>query len=297
VRVDDASQAISWDTPGNAERYAAYVAKHPLYNLTSQALVEELRLGPGEVVADLCCGTGATTRALLATGAGDLRVFAIDLSQTQLDVARRDLPDPRVTFVHAPAERAHEVIGEPCDAVICNAAVWQLKPPAVHAIARLLRGGGRFVFNLPAAFAPEAIARLCQDDPSVVRYARRQADTLEQAMREAHGAAQRSAPSTTPSAGLAATAGRPATRAGFIEHKYLAALAAEGFRLERTTSQVVPISPEAAFDWYMIPVFRTNVLGGASVEAGEHALRTAYAAWQPSAPEAFALWVSFLMIR
>ncbi|HEX4420720.1 MAG TPA: methyltransferase domain-containing protein [Kofleriaceae bacterium] len=287
--MDDGSQAISWDTPGNAERYAAYVAKHPLYNLTSQALVEELRLGPGEVVADLCCGTGATTRALLATGAGDLRVFAIDLSQTQLDVARRDITDPRVAFVRAPAERAHEVIAEPCDAVICNAAVWQLKPPAVHAIARLLRGGGRFVFNLPAAFAPEAIARLCRDDPGVVRYARRQADTLEQAMREAHGAAQRAAPP--------ATAGRPATRAGFIEHKYLAALAAEGFRIERTTSQVVPISPEAAFDWYMIPVFRTNVLGGASVEAGEQALRTAYAAWQPSAPEAFALWVSFLMIR
>jgi len=236
-------------------------------------------------VVDLCCGTGATTRALLAA-APDLRIFAVDMSSTQLAIARRDIADERVSFVHAPAERAHELVPVRCDAVICNAAVWQLPPLAVRAVAALLGGGGRFAFNLPAPFAPAAIAELCREDPGLTRFARRQAETLERAMLdEARAEHDRAAEEA------------PTGRLGFIEHRYLAALMAEGFRIDRRTFQAVPISPEAAFDWYMIPVFRSNVLRGVSVEAGEQALRRAYARWRHVAPESFAVWVNFLAIR
>lgn len=283
--MDEASRGVGWDTPGNAERYAAYTAKHPLYDVTSQALASELRLQAGEVAIDLCCGTGATTRALLAAAA-DIRIFAVDVSSTQLAIARRDIADERVTFVHAPAERAHELVRERCDAVICNAAVWQLPPLAVRAISALLGGGGRFAFNIPAPFAPAAVAELCREAPGLTRFARRHAETLERVMLD-EARVELDRVSEEP----------PAGRAGFVEHRYLAALMAEGFRIERRTFQAVPISPEAAFDWYMIPVFRSNVLPGVSVEAGEQALRRAYARWRPIAPETFAVWVNFLAIR
>jgi trans-aconitate methyltransferase len=283
--MQEASRGVGWDTPGNAERYAAYAAKHPLYDVTSRALVADLDLRAGEIGVDLCCGTGATTRALLGAFP-EARIYALDLSNTQLAIAKRQLADERITFVHGSAERAHELLPGPCHAVVCNAAAWQLKPGAARAVGALLHEGGRFAFNLPAAFAPAAVADLCRADPTLWRFARRQADTLERAMLEEAAAVP----------GLVIEERLPG-QVGFVEHRYLKTLHAEGFRVERRTLQAVPISCEAAFDWYSIPVFRSNVLRGVSAEVSEAVLRRAYDRWRPTATESFATWVNFLAVR
>jgi len=277
------TRSVSWDTPGNAERYAAYAATHPLYRETSRALIDAVHLRPGDAVVDLCCGTGATTEELLRSSA-DVSVFALDYAASQIAIARDRIDATGVTFVHGPAERVHELVAVPCDAVICNAAVWQLAPAAVRAVAAVLRPGGSFAFNLPAAFASETVARLTADDPEMARAARRQEGSIERAMldeaRERHGYD----PARTARAG----------GAGFVEGRFLSALGDAGLRALRSSLLSVRITPEAAFDWYSIPVFRSNVLPRMSADDSERVLIAAYEKWRPTAHDTLAVWANFV---
>jgi len=63
----------------------------------SSALVRAARAGlaPGDVVVDLCCGTGALGAAMLAAMPG-LEVYAADLDPDAVACARRNLPADRV---------------------------------------------------------------------------------------------------------------------------------------------------------------------------------------------------------
>jgi release factor glutamine methyltransferase len=65
--------------------------------LRSTLLVRRARDGlrPGDVVVDLCCGTGAIGAALLA-GAPGLEVHAADVDPAAVACARRNLPPDRV---------------------------------------------------------------------------------------------------------------------------------------------------------------------------------------------------------
>ncbi len=65
--------------------------------LRSTALVRRAAhgLGPGDVVVDLCCGTGAIGAALRAAVPG-LEVYAADVDPAAVDCARRNLPPDRV---------------------------------------------------------------------------------------------------------------------------------------------------------------------------------------------------------
>jgi ubiquinone/menaquinone biosynthesis C-methylase UbiE len=76
-------------------------------------------------VLDLACGTGATTREILATLGSDGRVTAVDNSAAMLRVAAKSTADPRVTWIHARAESVGQHAIQPVGAVICNSAIWQ----------------------------------------------------------------------------------------------------------------------------------------------------------------------------
>ncbi len=66
-----APDADIWGEDDNARRYDAYVRQYPNYQETSRDLVA-LALPPADAsvsdaaVLDLACGTGATTREILA---------------------------------------------------------------------------------------------------------------------------------------------------------------------------------------------------------------------------------------
>lgn len=69
-------------------------------------------------------------------------------------VGRRTLTDPRLTWISAPAEDLADHAFGPVDAVVCNSAIWKTHVPQVFAaVHRVLRPGGRFVFNIGGGFA------------------------------------------------------------------------------------------------------------------------------------------------
>jgi release factor glutamine methyltransferase len=79
----------------------------PRQRSSALVLAASVGLGAGDVVVDLCCGTGALGAALLAVVPG-LEVYAADVDPDAVDCARRNLPAGRVfqgdLFVALPAD-------------------------------------------------------------------------------------------------------------------------------------------------------------------------------------------------
>jgi SAM-dependent methyltransferase len=148
-------EALGWRNPDNAAAYGRFVEEFPMYRLTSRDLVRRLGAVRGRTVLDLCCGTGATTSALLEV-IGDGRVVAVDGSPAMLHVARQVVRDERVTWIESPAEALVDTFDgrlPPIDAVVCNSAIWQTRMPDVlPSVSSLLPVGGRVVFNIGTEF-------------------------------------------------------------------------------------------------------------------------------------------------
>jgi len=82
------------------------------------------------------------------------RVISADSSQAMQETGRRSHPDPRITWIDSRAEDIAASVTSPADAVLCNAAIWKTDTPATFtAVKRILRPGGRFVFNIGGGFA------------------------------------------------------------------------------------------------------------------------------------------------
>jgi ubiquinone/menaquinone biosynthesis C-methylase UbiE len=149
-------KASRWNERENAEAYAAFTRRFPMYADTSRDVVERAEVSAATGVLDLCCGTGATTRTLLPRLPETARVWSVDGAQAMLDVARAETADPRVTWIRSAAEevdRCRAATAPPVDAVVCNSAIWQTELPVTFAaVRRVLRPGGRFVFNFGSQF-------------------------------------------------------------------------------------------------------------------------------------------------
>ncbi|WP_438036423.1 class I SAM-dependent methyltransferase [Sorangium sp. So ce204] len=283
-----ATRRVDWNTPGNAEQYDRYVAAHPMYQVTSRALVALSDLGAARTIVDLCCGTGVTSEVVLEA-APHARVIALDASASQLALARSRITEPRASFVEALAEEVATIVAPRVDGVVCNAAVWQLKPAAIPAVSSLLGAGGRFAFNFPAPFAPEAVRAAAAAEgvaPPKVRFE----SSLERAMLDEARLRFGYSPPPRGSARIAGSS--PA-----FEHGFFAALDHAGLEIVARTLAAIQISPEAALDWYLVPVFRTNVLPTMSAVDSEAVLRAAYARWRPCAEETTATWLNCLAVK
>ncbi|MGY1602297.1 class I SAM-dependent methyltransferase [Geodermatophilus sp. SYSU D00815] len=110
------------------------------------ALFAAARIGPGDRVLDIGCGTGCTSREAgrrAASGA----VLGVDLSSDMLAVARRAAADlPHVSFVQADAQVHPFAEGSFDVAVSRTGAMFFGDPVAAFAnIRRALRPGGRLV--------------------------------------------------------------------------------------------------------------------------------------------------------
>jgi len=132
------------------------------------------RLRPQRVL-ELAAGTGIVTRLLhdMLDGACDL--FATDLNEPMLDVARRKFnADERVTFQQADAMDL-PFDDEFFDAITCQFGVMFFpdKDASYREAHRVLRPGGRYVFSVWRSFdhnpfarvAQEAAERFFDDDP------------------------------------------------------------------------------------------------------------------------------------
>ena len=143
-----------WNDDVNARLYAEFCRDYPLYTQTSQDLAVRADLSGKRAAVDLCGGTGVTAAIALDAMASQARVISVDSAEAMQRAGRRTLTDPRVTWITAKAEAVADHIDEPVDAVICNSAIWKTDTPATFAaVKRILRPGGRLVFNVGGGFA------------------------------------------------------------------------------------------------------------------------------------------------
>jgi SAM-dependent methyltransferase len=161
---------VGWDDELNAELYERFTRDYPLYADTSRDLAARADLSGKQLVVDLCGGTGITAAILLERMPRHGRVIFVDNAEAMQTVGQRVLDDPRITWIVAGAEDVADHILEPADAVVCNSAVWKTNTRRVFAaVKRILRPGGRFVFNIGGGFAglPKPGGRDARTTPSL----------------------------------------------------------------------------------------------------------------------------------
>ncbi|SEF55330.1 Methyltransferase domain-containing protein [Nonomuraea solani] len=143
-----------WDDEHNAELYDRFAREHTFYADASRDLVSRADLTDKQLVIDLCGGSGVTAAILLESLPPHGRVISLDSAPAMQAIGRRTRDDPRITWITAKAEDVAHHISTPADAVVCNSAIWKTDTTAVFAAAkRVLRPGGRFVFNIGGRFA------------------------------------------------------------------------------------------------------------------------------------------------
>ncbi|EEH64618.1 ubiquinone/menaquinone biosynthesis methyltransferase [Gleimia coleocanis DSM 15436] len=106
-----------------------------------KAVREALDVGPGQRVLDLAAGTGASTAALLETGA---ELVACDLSEGMIEVGRQRHPE--IEFVHGNALDL-PFSDESFDAVTISFGIRNIPDTekVLSELARVLKPGGRLV--------------------------------------------------------------------------------------------------------------------------------------------------------
>lgn len=167
-------------SPDHYDRLAASYDQHwahsPAYiSWMTGCILDRAAIGPGQIVADIGCGTGLYSRELTATGA---TVICVDPAQAMLD---QILPNPALLPVRASAQdianRRTVLIGKRPDAIVVKEAVHHLpasdRPAVLDGLAGLLAPDGRIVIvMLPTQISyplfPAALERFqtLQPDPA-----------------------------------------------------------------------------------------------------------------------------------
>ena len=110
-------------------------------------------------ICDLACGQGAVARKIAQCGA---EVVGVDLSTELLKIAEREeQAEPLgVTYLQGNAEKLGQLPDETFDGVICNMSLMDISDlaGALHAVRRVLRASGWFVFSIthPCFESPHA---------------------------------------------------------------------------------------------------------------------------------------------
>jgi SAM-dependent methyltransferase len=269
----------SWGEDDNPLRYDAYAREYPGYRETSRDLIA-LALPSADAgvadaaVLDLACGTGATTREILAVLGPDGRVTGVDKSAAMLGVAAGSTTDPRATWIQARAESVDQHVAGPVDAVICNSAIWQTDFAATAmAVRAVMKAGGRFAFNVPADFLGAGDSHGSRE-----RYPPLLSEMRAIAERDYGWAPDDGAP------------GR--VRQRLTRESICRSLTAAGFDVEQVTELSHHDSVESQRAWLSIPIFTRDRLGGLPYEDRMRVLDKAYERLGPGQTER-AKWTVF----
>ena len=242
-----------WGEDDNPRRYDEYAREYPGYRETSRDLIA-LALQSADntfadaAVLDLACGTGATTREILAVLGPDGRVTGVDQSAAMLEVAARSTTDPRATWIQARAESVDQHVTSPVDAVICNSAIWQADIAATTiAVRAVLTAGGCFAFNAPVGFLDDGPGHRPRD-----RHPALFSEMRAIAARDYGWAPASRAP------------GR--IRQKLTRESIRRSLLAAGFDVELVTEISYQASAESERAWLSIPIFTRDQLSGLPYE-------------------------------
>ncbi len=140
----------------------------------AEDLASRLADMPHGRILETAAGTGVVTRTLVSTLPESVSIVATDLNQAMVDHASGQLSPPRVTWRQADAQALPFPDGE-FDAVVCQFGVMFFpdKPQAITEAYRVLKPGGRFLFNVWdrieenefADLVVTSVATLFPDDP------------------------------------------------------------------------------------------------------------------------------------
>jgi SAM-dependent methyltransferase len=264
-----------WGEDDNARLYDAFARQHPIYRDTSRDLITLARLSADAAVLDLACGTGVTSREILAALGPDGTVTGADGSAAMLAVAAQATADPRITWIQAPAETIDRHVTRPVDAVVCNSAIWQTDLAMTAAAVRtLLAAGGRFVFNTGTGYlGQQKDPNFADDRPSPVAIMR---DIAAQ-----NYGWRPPEPAAPPSS-------RPRPTRESICH----CLDSAGFDIEQVAEFTYHRDAGAERAWLSVPVFTKYYLPGLPYQDRMHILAETYARLGTSQPEP-SRWVAF----
>jgi ubiquinone/menaquinone biosynthesis C-methylase UbiE len=166
----EAHQTFRGSIPALYDRYLGPMIFAPYaHDLVSR--LGDLRRGR---VLETAAGTGVVTRALASVLPKDVSIVVTDLNQPMLDHASSTLSSARVTWQQADALSLPFADGM-FDAVVCQFGVMFFpdKPRAFSEVYRVMKPGGRFLFNVWdrieenefADLVVRSVAPLFPDDP------------------------------------------------------------------------------------------------------------------------------------
>ena len=267
--------ADSWGEDDNARRYDAFAREYPMYRDTSRDLIVLARLSPDAAVLDLACGTGATSREILAVLGPGGKVTGADKSAAMLEVAARSVADPRVSWIQARAEDIDLHVAGTVDAVLCNSAIWQTDLAATAAaVHNVLEVGGRFVFNVGSGFLDQ------RDDPNFPDDRPSPISVMREIAAQDYGW-------RLPDAAM------PRRRRSRLSQESICrCLDDSGFEVEQVEEFTYEQGAEAERAWLSVPIFTKDQLPGLSYEDRMRVLAKAYARLGPGQAEP-SRWVAF----
>jgi ubiquinone/menaquinone biosynthesis C-methylase UbiE len=115
-------------------------------------------------ILETAAGTGIVTRALVKALPPGVEIVATDLNQAMLDLAAQRLQAPNVTLQQADAQNL-PFEDTSFDAIICQFGVMFFpdKLTAYREALRVLKPGGRFVFNVWNSLDHNEVSRIVSD--------------------------------------------------------------------------------------------------------------------------------------
>jgi ubiquinone/menaquinone biosynthesis C-methylase UbiE len=167
----ESDKVFSGSVPENYDRYMVPL----IFEAYAADIARRAAALSPRAVLEIAAGTGAVTRALAPGLSPGARYTVTDLNQPMLDyAASRQGPDSRITWRQADA-MALPFENAAFDLVCCQfgAMFFPDRPAAYREARRVLKPGGRFLFNVwdrieDNVFADDvtnALARIFPDDP------------------------------------------------------------------------------------------------------------------------------------
>jgi SAM-dependent methyltransferase len=160
--VADGNAAFVGDIPGNYDRYLGPMFFHGY----ADDLAARLPVAPGMRALETACGTGIVTRRLLDRMRGHGSLVATDLNEAMITHGRTTLTaEPGLLeWQQADATKLPFPDGS-FDAVVCQFGLMFFpdKAAGVREAFRVLKPGGRYLFNVWDAIAHNPIARIAHE--------------------------------------------------------------------------------------------------------------------------------------
>lgn len=169
--MSDSHAAFTGSIPENYDRYMV-----PLFFIPyAEDLLGRLAVSGAAAVLEIACGTGVVTRRLRDHLPADAKIVATDLNEGMIEVARRKFRDGEAVEWRQADATSLPFADESFDAVVCQFGFMFFpdKPAALSEARRVLKPGGRLLFNVwdsmeknvEAQIADEVIASFFEDDP------------------------------------------------------------------------------------------------------------------------------------